>query len=459
MTHALIVDDDTDSAEMLATLLATEGLTVAVAHDLAGARRQLALQTPQLILLDLHLPDGSGMSLLDDEKVRVESEIVLVTGNASLETSIHALRMGAADYLIKPVNIKQLKGILSRLSSPATIDSEIETLKSEAEDTARFGHLRGRSAAMLRIYAQIGRVAPTAVSVLITGESGTGKEVVARTLHDLSRRRERPSLAVNCGAISPNLIESELFGHEKGAFTGASRQHFGYFERAHGGTLFLDEITEMPSELQVKLLRVLETGTFMRVGSLETLHADVRVVAATNRDPLLAVAEGKLREDLLYRLNVFPIHLPPLRERLEDVPVLAQHFLEQVIEREGETKTLSQAVLRRFESYPWPGNVRELRNAVYRCYVMATGSEITEDWLPESAAKASPNDADAASVRVELGTPLADIERKVILATLKHCDGQKEQTAAVLGISLKTLYNRLKEYSAMSEEGDGKSER
>ena len=459
MTHALIVDDDTDSAEMLATLLATEGLTVAVAHDLAGARRQLVLQTPQLILLDLHLPDGSGMSLLDDEKVRVESEIVLVTGHASLETSIHALRMGAADYLIKPVNIKQLKGILSRLSSPATIDSEIETLKSEAEGTARFGHLRGRSAAMLRIYAQIGRVAPTAVSVLITGESGTGKEVVARTLHDLSRRRERPSLAVNCGAISPNLIESELFGHEKGAFTGASRQHFGYFERAHGGTLFLDEITEMPSELQVKLLRVLETGTFMRVGSLETLHADVRVVAATNRDPLLAVAEGKLREDLLYRLNVFPIHLPPLRERLEDVPVLAQHFLEQVIEKEGETKTLSQAVLRRFESYPWPGNVRELRNAVYRCYVMATGSEITEDWLPESAAKASPKDADAASVRVELGTPLADIERKVILATLKHCDGQKEQTAAVLGISLKTLYNRLKEYSAMSEEGDGKSER
>jgi two-component system, NtrC family, response regulator AtoC len=459
MTHALIVDDDTDSAEMLATLLATEGLTVAVAHDLAGARRQLVLQTPQLILLDLHLPDGSGMSLLDDEKVRVESEIVLVTGHASLETSIHALRMGAADYLIKPVNIKQLKGILSRLSSPATIDSEIETLKSEAEGTARFGHLRGRSAAMLRIYAQIGRVAPTAVSVLITGESGTGKEVVARTLHDLSRRRERPSLAVNCGAISPNLIESELFGHEKGAFTGASRQHFGYFERAHGGTLFLDEITEMPSELQVKLLRVLETGTFMRVGSLETLHADVRVVAATNRDPLLAVAEGKLREDLLYRLNVFPIHLPPLRERLEDVPVLAQHFLEQVIEKEGETKTLSQAVLRRFESYPWPGNVRELRNAVYRCYVMATGSEITEDWLPESAAKASPNDADAASVRVELGTPLADIERKVILATLKHCDGQKEQTAAVLGISLKTLYNRLKEYSAMAEDGDDKAGR
>jgi DNA-binding NtrC family response regulator len=450
MTHALIVDDDADSAEMLATLLASEGLSAAVAHDLAGARRQMALQTPQLILLDLHLPDGSGMSLLDDDKVRAESEIVLVTGHASLETSIHALRMGAADYLIKPVNVKQLKGILSRLTRPATIDSEIETLKSEAADSARFGQLRGRSDAMMRVYAQVGRVAPTAVTVLITGESGTGKEVVARTLHDLSRRRDRPFLAVNCGAISPNLIESELFGHEKGAFTGATRQHFGYFERAHGGTLFLDEVTEMPSELQVKLLRVLETGTFMRVGSLETLQADVRVVAATNRDPMKAVAEGKLREDLLYRLNVFPIQLPPLRERLEDVPILAQHFLEQVIEKEGGSKTLSRAVLRRFESYAWPGNVRELRNAVYRCYVMATGDEITEDWLPQGDAGAGAA-AGTSSLVIELGTPLAEVERQVILATLRRCDGQKEQTAAALGISLKTLYNRLKEYSATAD--------
>ena len=461
MTHALIVDDDTDSAEMLATLLATEGLSAAVAHDLAGARRQMALQTPQLILLDLHLPDGSGMSLLDDENVRAESEIVLVTGHASLETSIHALRMGAADYLIKPVNIKQLKGILSRLTRPATIDSEIETLKTEAEDSARFGHLRGRTPVMMQVYAQVGRVAPTAVTVLITGESGTGKEVVARTLHDLSRRRDRPFLAVNCGAISPNLIESELFGHEKGAFTGAARQHFGYFERAHGGTLFLDEVTEMPSELQVKLLRVLETGTFMRVGSLETLNADVRVVAATNRDPLRAVAEGKLREDLLYRLNVFPIHLPPLRERLEDVPILARHFLEQVIEKEGESKTLSSGVLGRFQSYAWPGNVRELRNAVYRCYVMATESEITEDWLPHGDATASGGSSSAASgtatsLQIEIGTPLAEVERKVILATLKHYAGQKEQTAAALGISLKTLYNRLKDYAALLDEAEAR---
>ena len=447
MTHALVVDDDVDSGEMLATLLATEGLTVAVANDLAGARRQIALQTPQLILLDLQLPDGSGMSLLDDEQVRAESEVVLVTGHASLETSIQALRLGAADYLIKPINVKQLKGILSRLKRPATIDEEIASLKSEAEDSARFGHLRGRSAAMLRVYAQVGRVAPTAVTVLITGESGTGKEVVAQTLHDLSRRRERPFLAVNCGAISPNLIESELFGHEKGAFTGAARQHFGYFERAHGGSLFLDEITEMPAELQVKLLRVLETGTFMRVGSLETLNADVRIIAATNRDPMRAVADGKLREDLLYRLNVFPIHLPPLRERLEDVATLAQHFLEQVIEKEGEAKTLSREVLKKFEAYGWPGNVRELRNAVYRCYVMATEKEVTEDWLPETAHVGVPTHAaDASRIVIDVGLPLAEVERRVILATLRHCAGQKEQTAALLGISIKTLYNRLKEY-------------
>jgi DNA-binding NtrC family response regulator len=302
------------------------------------------------------------------------------------------------------------------------------------------------------VYSQVARVAPTAVTVLITGESGTGKEVVAQTIHELSRRRQRPFLAVNCGAISPNLIESELFGHEKGAFTGAARQHLGYFERAHGGTLFLDEVTEMPAELQVKLLRVLETGTYMRVGALETLQADVRIVAATNRDPLKAVAAGKLREDLLYRLNVFEIQLPPLRDRLEDVPILAEHFVAQVSEREGQRKALAPAVLRRFGSYSWPGNVRELRNAVYRAYVMATTAEITEDWLPHS--KDSLDQADAAAVgyvSIELGTSLEAAERKIVLATLRHFDGHKEQAAASLGISLKTLYNRLREYGGSED--------
>jgi len=448
MTHALIVDDDVDSAEMLATLLSGEGLSAATANTLAEARRQMALQSPDLILLDLHLPDGSGMTLLDDEKVRANAEVVLITGHASLETSIEALRLGAADYLIKPVNVRQLKGVLSRVAKPAAVQAEITTLTHDASQSAKFGELRGRSPAMLRLYEQLGRVAPTAVSVLITGESGTGKEVAARTLHDLSRRREKPFLAVNCGAISPQLIESEMFGHEKGSFTGANRQHLGYFERANGGTLFLDEVTEMPLDLQVKLLRVLETGTFMRVGALETQYSDVRVIAATNRDPALAVADGRLREDLLYRLNVFPIEMPPLREHIEDVPLLSDHFLEQAIQQEGERKRFSPAVIDAFGRYNWPGNIRELRNAVYRSYVMASGEIITEPWLTAHGDSAAEGGRGGEStLTVAVGTPLADVERTLILATLDKFGGHKEKTAAALGISLKTLYNRMKAYT------------
>ena len=454
MTHALIVDDDVDSAEMLATLLSGEGLSAATANTLAEARRQMALQSPDLILLDLHLPDGSGMTLLDDEKVRANAEVVLITGHASLETSIEALRLGAADYLIKPVNVRQLKGVLSRVAKPAAVQAEITTLTHDASQSAKFGELRGRSPAMLRLYEQLGRVAPTAVSVLITGESGTGKEVAARTLHDLSRRREKPFLAVNCGAISPQLIESEMFGHEKGSFTGANRQHLGYFERANGGTLFLDEVTEMPLDLQVKLLRVLETGTFMRVGSTVSQQSDVRVIAATNRPPEQAVAAGRMREDLLYRLNVFPIELPPLRERAEDIALLAEHFLAEVNEREGVRKRFSPAAIGRLSRYRWPGNVRELRNVVQRAYVMAGDDVITDEWLPSDApsqapvATAATAAASAPQISIPLGTSMADAERQLILATLAHYNNHKERTAAVLGVSLKTLYNRLKEYAS-----------
>lgn len=313
---------------------------------------------------------------------------------------------------------------------------------------------------MQRIYEQISRVAGTSVTVFITGESGTGKEVVAQTLHDLSRRRTRPFLAVNCGAISPHLIESEIFGHEKGSFTGAERQHQGFFERAGGGTLFLDEITEMPLDLQVKLLRVLETGRFMRVGSTVSQEADVRIVAATNRLPSQAVAAGKLREDLYYRLNVFPIELPPLRERLSDVALLAQHFLVGISEQEGRLRHFTPAALARLGSYQWPGNVRELRNVVQRAYIMATGDVIDDDWLPTPGEAGQSHRAPVSlpesargveSVSLAIGTSLAQAERLLMLATLRHYDNQKERTAAVLGISLKTLYNRLKEYAAEDE--------
>ncbi len=453
MSHALIVDDDADSAASLAALVATEGFSVATAHSLRDARRQMALQSPDVVLLDLQLPDGSGMDLFSDPGLIAQSEIVLITGHASLETSIQALRLGAADYIVKPASLRQLQGILSRVTKPSALSAEVATLKAEWETSGRFGKLWGRSSAMHRIYEQVSRVAATSVSVFVTGESGTGKEVVAQTVHDLSRRRKRPFLAVNCGAISPNLIESEIFGHEKGSFTGADRQHQGFFERAHGGTLFLDEITEMPLELQVKLLRVLETGLFMRVGSTQTQETDVRVIAATNRPPEQAVAESRLREDLLYRLNVFPIHLPPLRERAEDVPLLAAHFLAEVCQRENELKSFSPAALARLAAYRWPGNVRELRNVVQRAFVMAAGPVISDDWLPSDAgpaasARAEAPEAVGASIVLPIGTSMADAERALILATLRHFNHQRERTAAVLGVSLKTLYNRLKEYNA-----------
>jgi len=446
MGHALIVEDDLDSARMMAALIANEGFSAATAQSLRDARRQLALQQPDVVLLDLRLPDGNGMALLEDTELMGNSEVVLMTGHASLETSIQALRYGAADYLIKPVSAKQLQSILSRVMKPSVLQAEMQTLNADLLRTGSFGHLVGNSRPMALVYEQIARVAGTSVSVFITGESGTGKELVARTVHDLSRRRAKPFLAVNCGAISPNLIESEIFGHEKGSFTGAERQHQGFFERAHGGTLFLDEITEMPLGLQVKLLRVLETGTFMRVGSTTPQESDVRVVAATNREPGQLVASGFIREDLLYRLNVFPLELPPLRERLDDVPPLVTHFLREIGRREGAYKQASAAALERLAQYRWPGNVRELRNVLQRAYVMTAEPEITDQWLPRDALAPVPPSGAADTLEMTVGTPLAAVERQVILATLEHFGHHKERTAAALGVSLKTLYNRLKEY-------------
>ncbi len=385
MSHALIVDDDIHSSTTLSALVAGEQFTVAAAHTLRDARRQIALQQPDIVLLDSTLPDGSGLELFDDRALLGGSQVVLVTGQASVETSLQALRAGVSECLVKPIEPAQLRAILSRIMRPSAVQSDAAALEVEWVRSGRFGHLWGRSAPMRRLIHQIERVAPTTVSVLISGESGTGKELVARTLHDLSRRCKRPFLAVNCGAISPNLIESEVFGHEKGSFTGADRQHRGFFERAHGGTLFLDEITEMPPALQVKLLRVLESGGYMRVGGATQQEADVRVVAATNRDPERAVAEGRLREDLLYRLNVFPIVMPPLRERLDDVALLAGHFLADIGKKEGHVRRLSAAAVDRLQAWHWPGNVRELRNAMQRAHVMCDDDVIGVEWLPGGA--------------------------------------------------------------------------
>jgi two-component system response regulator AtoC len=449
MPHALLVDDDVDTLESLEELIAREGFTVATASSLNAAREQMALQRPDVVLLDLVLPDGDGMDLFQDVESRATTEVVMITGHASIETSIEALRLGAADYLIKPVNIKQLKAILSRVARPTDLKKEISALRGELRSLGRFGRLLGSSSAMQSIYDQIQRVAPTVATVLITGESGTGKELVAQTLHDLSRRRKNPFIPVNCGAISPQLIESEVFGHEKGSFTGAIREHKGYFERANGGTLFLDEITEMPIELQVKLLRVLEEGTFMRIGSDREIEIDVRIIAATNRVPEEAVAEGKLREDLLYRLQVFPLHLPALREREADVKLIADQFLKDMNHAEGTAKYFLPEALDMLMEWHWPGNVRELRNVVQRAFIMADDA-INTACLPLESGKSRKNNG-GPFLQVRVGSTVAEVERTLTLATLQQCGGVKEKAAQMLGVSLKTLYNRLREYDSQRE--------
>jgi DNA-binding NtrC family response regulator len=313
----------------------------------------------------------------------------------------------------------------------------------EMQSSGCFGRMLGVAPAMQKLYYHVARVAPTEATVLLLGESGTGKELAAQTIHALSPRQKEPFLPVNCGAISPQLIESEIFGHERGSFTGAERQHKGYFERANGGTLFLDEITEMPIDLQVKLLRVLENGSFMRIGSTQEIACDVRIIAASNRDPEQAVAEGKLRLDLYHRLNVFPIYIPPLRERGEDVVLLAQHFLDELNAANGTAKVMTPDALANLASRSWPGNVRELRNHVQRAYILADQTIGVAVLAPDCEER---EPANGLTLAVPVGTSLAEVDRQIIFATLKLCDGVKKRAAAILGISLKTLYNRLEEY-------------
>ncbi|SDV47724.1 sigma-54 interaction domain-containing protein [Chitinasiproducens palmae] len=307
-----------------------------------------------------------------------------------------------------------------------------------------YGSLFGSSDVMLQLYEQIERVAQTEATALIVGESGTGKELIARTIHDRSARHDGPFIAVNCGAIPDSLIEAELFGHEKGSFTGAAQARGGYFEHASGGTLFLDEVTEMSPVRQVKLLRALETGKFFRVGGTDEIVSNARVIAATNRDPNMAVKDNLLREDLMYRLAVFPLRAPPLRERGSDRELLAQHFLDELNADNNAAKTFSKGALDTLRSYNWPGNVREMKNAVYRAFILA--EDIVDLPNPNVAQRAKRAPVNGDAVNVWVGTPLAEAQRQIILATLKHCGGDKKRTAKALGVSLKTLYNRLGTY-------------
>ncbi|HEX3130362.1 MAG TPA: sigma-54 dependent transcriptional regulator [Thermoanaerobaculia bacterium] len=441
MPHALAVDDDPNFLSALAELIEGQGFTTNTACTLRDARAQVSHRTPDVALVDLYLPDGSGIDLLKDLELGTSTEVVLMTGHADVESAVQALRLGASDYLTKPLDIGRLKSILANVASVQPSPT-VATPQEQTQEGDRLGLLLGASQPMQAVYEMITRVSPTDASVFLIGESGTGKDLAAQTLHLLSRRSKAPFLPLNCGAISPTLIESELFGHERGSFTGAARRHKGYFERAHMGTLFLDEITEMPIELQVKLLRVLETGQLNRIGGDQPVEVDVRVIAATNRDPHKAVADGKMREDLLYRLQVFPIHMPPLRERNEDIQLLAEHFLSQLNERQGTSKRFTEEAMERLLSHSWPGNVRELKNIVHRAFIMAD-QEITPRSLPREVGGDS---GFQRSLHFQVGSSIEDVEKRLIMATLEAYGGNKRKTADILGVSLKTLYNRLNQY-------------
>ncbi len=440
--HALVVEDDKNALTALAELVADEGFAVEKATSVRTARARLAAQTPDVVLLDLILPDGTGFDLIKDFQGQTDRvEIVVITGHASVSTAVQALRHGASDYLTKPIDAARLKLMLANLTRTRELRPRLGELRRQVRELGRFGMLVGASPAMEQVYELISRVAPSSASVLVTGESGTGKELVAENLHVLSRRADKPYVVVNCGALSPTLIESELFGHERGSFTGADRAHRGYFERADGGTLFLDEVSELPLELQAKLLRVLEAGAVMRVGGEKTVKIDVRIIAASNRDLDARVAADKFRGDLLYRLRVFPIDLPPLRARAEDIAPLARHFLAEFNKKEGAEKHFAPAALEALQERPWPGNVRELKNAVHRAFILAE-KEIGAAHLAPAAAGHGPDGAPGAL------TTLAEAERRLILATLAHLKGDRRKAATALGVSLRTLYNRLRQYGA-----------
>lgn len=443
MPHALIVDDDIDTREFLSQVARGEGFTVAAADSLRSARAELMRQTPDVLLTDLQLPDGNGMALINDLDRTAETEVVVVTGHASVGTAVEALRAGATDYLTKPIDVERLTNMLRRQPRTVDLKHEIGELRDELRKVGRFGHLYGSSPPMQTLYDKIVRVAPTSATVLLIGESGTGKELAARTIHDLSKRKRAPFLAINCGAISPQLIDIELFGHEEGSFASNGRDYQGFFERAKGGSLLLDEFTEMSLALQVKLLRVLETGTFVRVGTSQPIATDVRIIAASNKQPGKAVSDGEFREDLYHRLNVFPIHMPPLRERGGDLEMLAQHFLDELNTTENSAKRFAPSATASLYAHSWPGNVRELKNYVQRAYLLADA--VIDDYTQSESSSASADLHD--EITVKIGMPLDEVEERVTMATLARCGNVKKRAAAILGISLKTLYNRLESYS------------
>lgn len=438
MESILIVDDDPGFRKLLETILAGEGFEIASAGTVSEALRLGGQKQFHLVLTDLRLPDGDGLSIVRWlHENAPETPVIVITAFGAVSSAVEAMKLGAADYLGKPLaSPDELRILVRRTLDQRSVSTERDLLREEEASRLECGNFVARDPRMQRVLELAGKVAPTDSTVLITGESGTGKEVLARCIHQNSRRASRVFVAVNCSALAPTLVESELFGHEKGAFTGAAAQHLGRFERAHGGTLFLDEVGDLEGALQVKLLRVLQERTFERVGGTRQIAVDVRVIAATNRDLKRLAAEGRFRDDLYYRLSAFPIEIPPLRERPGDIPTLARALLDRAARKLGKpAPALAPGAAEVLASYPWPGNVRELENVMERMAILC-GETVN-----------------AADLPIENGEPKRpvrwrEIERRAIEAALAENNGNRTKAARQLGISLRTLQYRLKTYQS-----------
>src|SRR5581483_3565377 len=425
----LIVEDEENERTGLAELVSAWGYRAETARDGAEGLEKVTAWSPSIVVTDLKMPRMSGLELL--ERIANEAQtmaVIVVTAQGTIDSAVQAMRMGAYDYITKPIDTNRLRTILQNATALLGTRAELEVTRKKLRDNGSLGSLVGASKKMQEIFRLIEMVSPSTASVLITGASGTGKELVARTVHELSPRRGKPFIPINCAAIPETLIESEIFGHEKGAFTGALERRTGCFELAEGGTLLLDEIGEMPIATQAKLLRVLEDRKLRRLGSKVETTVDVRVLAATNKVPEEAVSRGELRNDLYYRLNVFNIHMPPLREHKEDIPDLVQSLLTDMSAKHGrKVAAVSEAVLNVFQNYSWPGNVRELRNTLERAVIVCDGAVIETKHLPpgfgQTAVRTSADDPDA--IRVGVGTTVGEAERLLILKTLESTNNNK----------------------------------
>ncbi len=440
----LIVDDEKNIREGLATALGLDGYGTVLAADGLEAWHRFQKGDIDLVVTDLRMPELSGEELL--KRIVAETPgmpVIVLTGHGTVETAVAAMRTGAYDFLTKPVNLDHLSLLIKRALQNRELALRNRRLEEEADANRHFDAMIGTSAPLRRVIDTIKRVAPTKASVLISGESGVGKELVANALHELSPRKAKPLIKVHCAALAATLLESELFGHEKGAFTGAVARKRGRFELAHEGTLFLDEIGEIDQNVQIKILRVLQEKRFERVGGEDSLEVDVRIIAATNRDLKAEIDKGNFREDLFYRLNVVNIHVPPLRERKDDIPLLAARFLKEFAEENGKKLDGFDARSRaQLYAYEWPGNIRELRNCVESAVVMAKGSLVTMDDLPPTVRGSD----ETGWIRIPVGVSLAEVEKLAIRETLSYSKGNKSKTAEILNIGRKTLHRKLSEY-------------